>query len=148
MAAGWIWVIFMVNLDLTKIHNSATISDLEKCTQKVSDRLVTLEQIINNLKVENEQLKSEHYKDDELKQLSEELKQARDDLSRGFEISKEEFDAIHAWKVAHENEKHGGYPCYSGAIGGQYDYIFTPTSIGEICEIKCTCGETFRFREL
>ena len=138
----------MVNLNLTKIHNSDAISDLEKCTQKVSDRLVTLEQIINNLRVENEQLKSEHYKDNELKRLSDELKQARDDLSRGFEISKEEFDAIHAWKVAHENEKHGGYPCYSGAIGGQYDYIFTPTSIGEVGEIKCTCGETFRFREL
>ena len=138
----------MVNLNLTKMHNSDTISDLEKCTQKVSDRLVTLEQIINNLKVENEQLKSEHYKDDELKRLSDELKQARDDLSRGFEISEEEFEAIHAWKVAHENEKHGGYPCYSGAIGGQYDYIFTPTSIGDIGEIRCTCGETFRFREL
>ena len=135
-------------MDFTKIINSDVKSELESCVKRVSVRFATLEETINNLRLENEQLKLEHYKDDELQRLSEELKQARDDLSRGFEISKEEFDAIHAWKVAHENEKHGGYPCYSGAIGGQYDYIFTPTSIGDIGEIRCTCGETFRFRDL
>ena len=134
--------------DFTKSINSDVKSELDSCVKRVSDRFATLEETINNLKAENEKLKLEHYKDDELKRLSEELKQARDDLSRGFEISKEEFDAIHAWKVAHENEKHGGYPCYSGAIGGQYDYIFTPTSIGDVGEIRCTCGETFRFRDL
>lgn len=30
-----------------------------------------------------------------------------------------------------------------GAIGGRYTYEFTPTSIGTVCAIKCSCGAKF-----
>lgn len=35
-----------------------------------------------------------------------------------------------------------------GCIGGNYSYIFIPTSIGIIGEIQCSCGEKFTFCEL
>ncbi len=28
----------------------------------------------------------------------------------------------------------------TGAIGGQYTYLFTPTSIGVVVRVKCACG--------
>lgn len=34
--------------------------------------------------------------------------------------------------------KHRHPEVYKGAIGGHLEYIFTPTSIGDVCTIKCT----------
>jgi len=31
---------------------------------------------------------------------------------------------------------------YAGAIGGEYTWCFTPTSLGDVCKVKCSCGET------
>ena len=48
----------------------------------------------------------------------------------------------------HNLKKHGSETIYYGAIGGGMTYIFTPTSIGTVCKVKCSCGEEFCFREL
>lgn len=38
-------------------------------------------------------------------------------------------------------QEHRHPDIYKGAIGGHLKYIFTPTSIGDACTIKCTiCG--------
>jgi hypothetical protein len=64
------------------------------------------------------------------------------------EVSTEkETKAISEWINKHIEEKHGGNS-YAGAIGGRFSYNFTPTSIGEIGVIKCSCGDSFCFREL
>ena len=44
-------------------------------------------------------------------------------------------------------EFHNGKLHYTG-IGGTFSYTFTPTSLGTIGEITCTCGQTFCFRSL
>lgn len=49
--------------------------------------------------------------------------------------------------MKHIKEKHFCTQ-YGGAIGGSYSYTFTPTSLGTVGEIKCTCGDKFCFREL
>ena len=47
-------------------------------------------------------------------------------------------------KAADEFEnKHRHPDVYKGAIGGHMEYIFTPTSIGSACTVKCSiCGES------
>ena len=38
-------------------------------------------------------------------------------------------------------QEHRHPEIYKGAIGGHINFIFTPTSIGDACTIKCTiCG--------
>lgn len=68
-------------------------------------------------------------------------------IAVSFDITKEEDKAINAWVKNHIFNRHQGHH-YGGAIGGTYEYIFTPTSIGEVGTIKCTCGDSFTFREL
>ena len=68
-------------------------------------------------------------------------------IGRGFPITEEEDQDIKKWIKNHVEEKHSGH-FYVGAIGGMFSYNFLPTSIGTIGEIKCSCGETYTFREL
>jgi hypothetical protein len=72
-----------------------------------------------------------------------------------FIVSKEEQDTINIWIERHDRAKHipkkgGGFwkelfaqsgKRYSGAIGGAYSYVFTPTGIGIVFKVKCSCGE-------
>lgn len=132
------------------IHNEDIIKSLNNSVVKVSAQFTAMEDILEARMKEIEHLKSEHYKDDALKCMSEELAEARAALNRGFEISEEEQAAIDKWVKQHETECHNnadGFP-RGGAIGGCYDYIFTPTSIGTVGIIKCDCGQHFTFQNL
>jgi hypothetical protein len=71
-----------------------------------------------------------------------------------FYISKEELKKANAWQDAHDKEKHmrSDHPLhsavrYTGAIGGAYTWCFTPTSIGVVCKLKCSCGEELDFTD-
>jgi len=71
-------------------------------------------------------------------------------------LTEEEITQIENWNKRHDRacpiltknpskyyNKH--QDCFSpyGAIGGGRTYCFTPTSIGTIITVKCTCGEEF-----
>jgi len=57
-----------------------------------------------------------------------------------FELTEEQLKKVESWKK--DKEK------YTGAIGGQFQYIFTPTLIGEIVEVKdLTTGEELNLTE-
>ena len=92
-------------------------------------------------------LKEEKWRDEELQRMKRELDEAITDLNRGFEITKEEDVAIKEWIDVHIKEKHNG-KYYAGTIGGRFTYGFTPTSIGTVGTIRCSCGDSFTFREL
>jgi hypothetical protein len=47
------------------------------------------------------------------------------------------WDQSHKCKFRNQN----GTWKYGGAIGGRLTYYFTPTSIGDVCEVKCACGK-------
>ena len=123
----------------------------EMATRNYKKHLDELEKIYDacyekneKLQAENERLRGEHYKDEELARIKTEL----EDVRQAFKITENERRKIKDWKMKHENEKHGGYPARSGAIGGRYEYVFIPTSIGTAGVIRCCCGEEFAFREL
>lgn len=91
----------------------------------------------------------EYNKDVEIQKLQEKINQLKNKKFEGFNfnISKEELAKINEWKEKHVEEKHDG-SYYAGAIGGMFTYQFIPTSIGDIGEIICSCGEKYCFREL
>ena len=88
-------------------------------------------------------------KDEEIQRLKTEMenREKRKAGSTIFVIEPEENAAINEWIDKHTKEKHNSSH-YAGAIGGRYSYSFVPTSIGEVGEIICSCGEKFCFREL
>lgn len=96
---------------------------------------------------------AEWNKDDEIQKLKDKNNELIEELKNkkkgytSFIITPEENKEIDTWIEKHINEKHNGSH-YAGAIGGRFSYRFIPTSIGEIGEIVCSCGEKFCFREL
>lgn len=100
---------------------------------------------IQKLKAENAQLKAENYKDNELDSMKKQVESAKIDMEimkkdmyRGFPITEEEEETINNWSKNHDEKEHKNSRGYHGAIGGSFDYVFTPTSIGTIG--ICVCG--------
>ena len=127
--------------------------DIAEIFGEILDNYESNERTIKYLREKNQELKKEAYKDSELASMKKELEKAKEDLYRGFPISEEEEKSIEEWRLKHEAEAHGRDTLEKrlsahGAIGGRYTYIFTPTSIGVIGEIRCSCGETFIFQDI
>lgn len=74
--------------------------------------------------------------------------EAYTDWKPAFYMSKEQNEACAKWQNDHDKSKHmnsekskaAGHR-YSGAIGGAYTWSFTPTSVGTVTMLKCSCGE-------
>lgn len=60
-----------------------------------------------------------------------------------FRVDKEQKKAAREWTKEHLDICEVG--TYIGAIGGRFSYIFTPTSLGVICTVRCVCGDQFDF---
>ena len=132
--------------------------DIHELTEELIMLYDAQEDCIAELKCENEHLKAENYKDEELIKIQEKLKAAeekkREALNayyRGFPISKEEEESIRSWQIQHDIEEHSNKNGYHGAIGGGFLYRFVPTSIGTIGECRCsTCEQNaykFAYKE-
>lgn len=134
-----------INGKMLRVH------DIETACKNFTDEVSAIVRQVQGqnsvLKAENDRLKSEHYKDEEIQRLQQEVANWKKRVVGSFEINEDERLAIDEWKAKHIQEKHNGNQ-YAGAIGGRFKYIFTPTSIGEIGEIECSCGEKFCFKDL
>lgn len=128
----------MLYMDINK-----TFDELKDTVNK---RINTYEQMNKTLQEENEALKSEYYKNNEIQRLKQKNDEMQEALNRGFEISKTEDEKLRAWQKKHIEEKHGGN-AYAGAIGGRFSYEFIPTGIGTFGTCKCICGDSFNFQE-
>lgn len=128
--------------------------------KKLNEAFQIIQQTVERLKLdnqmlceENNRLKDDAYKDNELVKMKTELDNLKKAYNGGFSISEEEQKQIYEWQKKHEAEVHN---CYifddrfrrGGAIGGGYTYEFIPISIGMIGKIKCGCGAEFVFHEL
>lgn len=122
-----------------------SVDDVFNNVHKLKDYIVTLKDQRDRAWKE---LK-EYNKDSEIQKLQEEIKKLNYILSGGigFFITEDEQKKIDQWINDHTEYKHNGSH-YAGAIGGRYSYKFTPTSIGDIGEIICSCGDKYCFREL
>ena len=116
-------------LELSDDRQVIILNSVKEDLQRVYDHFRRLEYQNEYLKKENEKLKSDHYKDDELKNLEEKYKVMKERCHLGFPITKEE---------------HNG-----GAIGGRFSYEFVPTGIGTSgTVIDGFTGDKFNFQEL
>ena len=107
--------------------------DMKKELQYVYDHYRHVCNQNEYLKKENERLKSESYKDEELSRMKKKYDKMCEDYLRGFPISDEiEKDGIRV-----------------GAIGGRLTYHFIVTSIGEIGTVEdMVTGKKLTFRNI
>lgn len=130
------------------------VCPVEDCMKSILCRIESYEDTIERLKEENQKLKDEVWKDEELQDMKEQLDKMKVNYRRGFNISEKEDIAIREWKKKHEEEVHGLKTSLQkmnaqGASGGRYSYIFYPTAIGCAGVVKCNaCGEEFEFCEI
>ena len=85
---------------------------------------------------ENKELKSEHYKDEELSKMKDRLDNMYKEYCQGFPITDKEEREIRKWKNRHFSRN------------STFTYEFIPTEIGIVGTVKCSCGDEFVFRKL
>ena len=137
----------------TRNGNFIKVPRMQNCIDAILIRYEDALDKISRLEETNKKLRSEHYKDEELQQIEQEVKDMKKDYYRGFPISKEEKEAIDKWERQHEEEVHCLHTLEDrlrrgGTIGGSYRYEFIPTSIGTVGKVVCSCGEEFVFCDL
>lgn len=132
--------------------NFIEILPIDKINNMLKVKFNQLAARIDLLEKENKKLKEENYKDEELQDMKKDLERMRADYRRGFPISETEQQRLDEWITNHELQKHprpeNGVLFKNRAAGGSYTYLFTPTSIGVVGRIECSCGETFCFCDL
>jgi len=60
-----------------------------------------------------------------------------------FDLSDDQIKKLRQWDDQHRC----GYKQNSGAIVGRLTYCFSPTGLGDICIVKCSCGEEIDLTE-
>lgn len=124
---------------------------IDKFVEDIKDELRKKDIRIRYLEKQNQALYDEHYKDNQLSQLKNELETMKANYYRGFPMSQEEYENIQKWINNHEKEAHGcntlrNRLAFGGCCGGTYTYEFVPTSIGTVGTVKCKCGAEFTFQ--
>ena len=118
---------------------------IENDLQRIYDHYRSVVNRNEYLSKENERLKSEAYKNEELSEMKKRYDEMKADYDRGFPISEKEDNKINEW-IKNMIEKH---PANSGAIGGRFHYEFICTSIGSVgTVVDSFTGEKFTFRDL
>ena len=126
---------------------------IDTFAEDIKDELKRKDMTLKYLELQNRELYDEHYKDNELKQMLDEVNKMKDDYYRGFPISEEEDKNIKEWIDNHERDVHGCYTLEDkinrgGCCGGTYTYEFVPTSIGTVGTVRCNCGAKYTFQEI
>ena len=142
----------MPTIDVNKTKDLFKNSGVFVSEKTIEDYLLNIKELskskdnqIQKLKAENAQLKDKNYKDNELDSMKKQVESAKIDMEimkkdmyRGFPITAKEKEAIHNWSKEHDEKEHKNPRGYHGAIGGGFNYHFTPTSIGTVG--VCVCG--------
>ena len=131
------------NLELSDDRQLIFLHSIKEDLQNVYDHFRQLEYQIEYLKKENESLKSDHYKDEQLANLEKKYKTLKEMCHLGFPITKEEHEKIMKW----EDEIIGDNIMKIDSV--RFVYEFQPTPLGVIGKVKdLRTGESFTFHEL
>ena len=126
-----------------------TFQGLDKSLDEIRAQVIETLEAYERIAAENEHLKNEHWKDEQLQQMSESKKKMEDAYYRGFPVTADESAAIKAWEDQHWTLQHQAPDTMSrlnkmGAIGGSFSYEFIPTSIGVAGSVCCNaCNGCF-----
>lgn len=133
--------------NFNKKDNTITlIGDITSILVRIADQYQEKEKKIKELREQLKNFDAEAYKDEELAAMQSELARMNEEYYRGFPMSKKEKEGFERWQRSHEEKYHGGYPCYHGASGGGYKFIFVPTSVGTFGSVECSicCRKAFK----
>ena len=122
------------------MFNKTYINDAFK---QIKEQIDDLLEENKALRKENKELKSAHYKDKEIKKMKASVDECDKALKRGFPIWDEWQKKIDKWKDEHDKEHITPTP---RKYTHHYSYIFTPSPVGTIGTIRCSCGEEFCFQ--
>lgn len=151
----------MPTIDANKTRDLFKNSGVFVSEKTIEDYLLNIKELskskdnqIQKLKAENAQLKDENYKNNELDSMKKQVESAKIDMEimkkdmyRGFPITAKEKEAIHNWSKNHDKKEHKNPRGYHGAIGGGFDYVFTPTSIGTVGVCICEACQKRAYTE-
>ena len=122
------------------------IKDIKDILQDLYNQFRALSVKYDYVLEENNRLKSESYKDEELSKMKKKLDEMSSEYYRGFPITEKENKKIAEWM---DKITEGEPEMKITAIGGRFTYVFTPTSIGTIGVIKdSVTRKELQFREL
>lgn len=99
-----------------------------------------------SLKEQIRQLKSDIAKDEEVKKLQAELDKMRKEGLYSFHITGEEHKRIAKWQEQHLKDRHSCNMSF-GAIGGNWEYTFLPTSVIDIGSCRCGLCDRIAFNQ-
>ena len=104
-----------------------------KLLDEVRDMIIELEEYSESLRKANEELQSDHYKDNALSDMKHKLEENKNDIGRGFPITKNEAEALEKWKDNHIKIKH------NASSSGKWNFIyeFYPASVGTFGTCRC-----------
>ncbi len=117
-------------LNLKKEEPIWILDSVENDLQRLYDHYRDVVNQNEYLRKENERLKSEAYKDEELSKMKDRYEKMKEDYYNGFPISKEENEKIKEWMEEVCNDNLFKDMKIGGAIGGRFVYKFVPTSVG------------------
>lgn len=120
---------------------SVTVPTLDKLLLVIKDKVMRLQEEVEYWKNQYQTVSDEKFKDEELTRMKKELEEAKSRMHRGFDVTEDEWKAIHEWMEQFRD-------CDYGTIGGGFTYEFMPTGIGTVGTVKNISGKSFTFREL
>lgn len=95
---------------------------------------------VDTLEAQVKKLKDKHFEGTELGKLKEERDNFRKLYHQSFYLTDKEKENVEKWRKEHEKDdkEHCHYQTY----------CFTPTELGIVGVVKCSCGKDYTFREL
>lgn len=130
-----------------------TVPPIDELCLALKEKFLRQEEDLERLRQENKNLKSGVWAENEMARLKAENEELREQERYSFTITKAESEAIRQWKERHDKERHGADTFnkrlrLEGVSGGRHTYIFVPTAIGTSGCVRCSCGESFCFRDI
>ena len=128
------------NDDIVKVDTfDSAMNSIRLRYQKLQDRIERLSQ-------ENKELRNGVFATNCVREAMAEAEKIRNEYRLGFPMTEEEVQKAEKWIKEHNESAH--ITESFGAIGGQYTYDFTPTSIGVLCGLRCSCGAHITLTDL
>lgn len=122
-------------------------NDFEKSIAELTKQFKMRGVKIIDLQTENERLKSERYKDEELVSMKKELDKAHTALLKGFPIYDSEETALRQWFADHIKDVPKEKQNRKAPAHRITTYTFEPTEIGVFKSIICSCGKTYCYNQ-
>lgn len=119
------------------------VPKIDELCLALKDKFMRQEEKMKYLSEENRKLKEGVWEKEESSRLESEYERMKHEYYNfGFPITEEEKEKIDEWAKTHECTIRGT------RAEGYRKFIFSPTELGVVGEVKCSCGQTFTFREL